>query len=62
MDFHFFQYFCQYNRKNKVDVELIIDIDMFSITNMQKRLVWLTTAEFFKQKKIVTMNDIKSRK
>ena len=34
---------------------------MFSITNMQKRLVCLTTAEFFKKKKIVTMNDIKSR-
>ncbi|CAN5535727.1 hypothetical protein BH18THE1_BH18THE1_02480 [soil metagenome] len=33
---------------------------MFSITNMQKRLVYLTTAEFFEQEKIVTMNDIKS--
>ncbi len=32
---------------------------MFSITNMEKRLGCLTTAEFFKEK-IVTMNDIKS--
>jgi|GEM_PF-2198219 hypothetical protein len=34
---------------------------MFSITDMQKRLVCLTTAEFFEQKKIVTINDTKSR-